>query len=86
MSYPNAYQPLKDAVAGFPRTETKISPEQLECGIAFEVKRIKKDSAWVDRVLAKRYAMANLVMDADFYSANSKSRFRAYFAVFGLKS
>lgn len=60
--------PLKMQSLGFPRTETKISPEQLERGIAFEVKRIKKDSTWVDPTLAKRYAMANLVMDPDFYS------------------
>jgi hypothetical protein len=53
---------------GFPRPETKLSEAQLSQGVMAEVERMKKDSAIVDSLLAKRYAMANLVENPDFYS------------------
>ena len=60
--------PLKMQSMGFPRPETKLSTAQLSDGIVAEVERMKKDSATVDTGLAKRYAMAKLVENPDFYS------------------
>jgi hypothetical protein len=60
--------PLKMQSMGFPRPETKLSEAQLSQGVMAEVERMKKDSAIVDSLLAKRYAMANLVENPDFYS------------------
>jgi hypothetical protein len=60
--------PLKMQSMGFPRPETKLSAAQLRRGVMAEVERMKKDSAVVDKALAKRYAMANLVENHDFYS------------------
>ncbi|HSV50444.1 MAG TPA: hypothetical protein VLH35_09005 [Candidatus Acidoferrales bacterium] len=60
--------PLKMQSLGFPRPETKLSGNQLRQGIASEVQRMKKYSPLVDETLAKRYAMANLVENPNFYS------------------
>ncbi len=60
--------PLKMAAVGFPRPETKVSKELLEMGTAAEVARMKKDSLWVDVNLAKRFAMANLLENPNYYS------------------
>jgi hypothetical protein len=59
--------PLKMAALGFPRPETKLAPELLEMGTAAEVERMKKDSPWVDVNLAKRFAMANLLENPNYY-------------------
>lgn len=60
--------PLKMAALGFPRPETKLSPELLEMGTAAEVARMKKDSPWVDVNLARRFAMANLLENPNYYN------------------
>lgn len=60
--------PLKMQSVGFPRPQTKLSKEQLRQGIASEVLRMKRSNLLVDEVLAKRYAMANLVENPNFYS------------------
>ncbi len=60
--------PLKMQSMGFPRPETKITSDRLEQGICLELIRMKKDSPIADENLAKRYAMANLVENLDYYS------------------
>jgi hypothetical protein len=60
--------PLKMAAVGFPRPETKVSQERLEQGIVAEVARMKKDSHWVDTNLAKRFVMANLLENPNYYT------------------
>lgn len=60
--------PLKMQSMGFPRPETKLSQDQLQRGTDLEIKRMKKYNPWVDEVLAKRYAMANLIENPNFYS------------------
>jgi len=60
--------PLKMQALGFPRPESKLSHQQLQTGIKAEVARMKKDSVWVDEVLAKRFAMANLVENSKYYA------------------
>lgn len=60
--------PLKMQSMGFPRPETKLLSQQLEVGTLAEVERMKKDSVWVDEVLAKRFAMANLVENPNYYN------------------
>jgi hypothetical protein len=60
--------PLKMQSMGFPRPETKLSESQLRQGVVAEVERMKKDSTTVDTGLAKRYAMAKLVENPNFYS------------------
>ncbi len=62
--------PLKMQSIGFPRPETKISPELLKQGISKEIKRMKGDSLFVDEILAERFAMANLVEDHNYYNPN----------------
>ncbi len=59
--------PLKMQAIGFPRPEKKLSAARLRRGIAVEVKRMKNVSPWADRVLAKRFAMANLIEDPNYY-------------------
>lgn len=59
--------PLKMMVLGFPRPETKLSKKQLERGTLSEIARMKRDSVWVDEVLAERYAMARLVENPNYY-------------------
>jgi hypothetical protein len=61
--------PLKMKAMGFPTPETKLSSQQLEKGTALEVERMKKGSVWVDELLAKRYAMANLVENPNYYNS-----------------
>ncbi|MGD6807994.1 MAG: hypothetical protein ACQCN4_13675 [Candidatus Bathyarchaeia archaeon] len=61
--------PLKMLVKGFPRPETKISPQKLRRGIKAEIERMKKGSRWVDKVLAERYAMARLVENPNYYDS-----------------
>ena len=65
--------PLKMQSMGFPRPETKVSPELLKQGTNIELKRMKRDSLLTDKILAKRYAMANLVEDPDYYNLNRYS-------------
>lgn len=60
--------PLKIQAMGFPRPERKVSPELLKKGIHFEVKRMKKRSRLVDLNLAKRFAMANLIENLNYYN------------------
>jgi predicted HD phosphohydrolase len=65
--------PLKMQSLGFPRPESKLSEDQLKKGIASEVERMKKYNPWVDEVLAKRYAMANLIENPNYYSQTTRS-------------
>ncbi len=62
--------PLKMHSMGFPRPETKIAPELLKQGINMELKRMKTDTLTADEILAKRFAMANLIEDPDYYNSN----------------
>jgi hypothetical protein len=59
--------PLKMQALGFPQSKTKLSPQQLQAGTLAEVTRMKKDSVWVDEVLAKRYAMKHLIENPNHY-------------------
>lgn len=59
--------PLKMQSMGFPRPEKKISHEHLERGVEMELKRMGRDSSFVDVNLAARYAMANLIEKTNFY-------------------
>jgi hypothetical protein len=61
--------PLKMQVIGYPTSENKISPKLLKKATELEVTRMKKDSPFVDEVLAERFAMANLVENKAYYSA-----------------
>ena len=60
--------PLKMQSMGFPRPETKVLPKNLQQGVKSEVTRMKKDSVWVDEVLAERFALANLVENPNYYN------------------
>jgi hypothetical protein len=60
--------PLKMQLLGFPRPETKISYKRLKQGTNAEMRRMKKSSPFVDRVLAERFAMANLIENPHCYS------------------
>jgi len=60
--------PLKMQSMGFPRPETKVSPQKLLQGVQSEVARMKKDSVWVDEVLAERFALANLIENPNYYN------------------
>ena len=59
--------PLKMQVLGFPRPENRVSPERLKQGTNAEIKRMRKDSALVDKKLAERFAMANLIENPNYY-------------------
>ena len=61
--------PLKMAALGFPRPELKVSAEKLERGTRMEMKRMGRDSVFVDRNLAERFALLNLVENSRFYDA-----------------
>jgi hypothetical protein len=63
--------PLKMQSIGFPRPERKVSPDLLKHGLNMELKRMKRNSRFVDKILAKRFAMANLVEDSSYYNAKS---------------
>ncbi len=65
--------PLKMQSIGFPDPEKKVSPELLEQGLNMELKRMKRDSLFTDKILAKRFAMANLVEDLNYYNPNRYS-------------
>lgn len=65
--------PLKIQSLGFPRPETKVSMQQLKQGTKREVERMKKDSVFVDRFLAERFALANLFENPDYYSVKRNS-------------
>jgi len=58
--------PLKMQSLGFPRPETKVSPRRLKQGTKMEMRRMQKGNALVDRVLAERFAMANLIENPDY--------------------
>ncbi len=60
--------PLKMQSMGFPRPERKVSQELLKIGTNMEVKRMRKDSLFVDKFFAQRLAMANLVDDINYYN------------------
>ncbi len=60
--------PLKMQSMGFPRPERKVSAAQLNRGICAEIKRMKKDSPFVDKIFAKRLAMANLTENPNHYN------------------
>jgi hypothetical protein len=65
--------PLKMQSIGFPRPETKVSPNRLEQGTKIEMRRMQKGSALVDRVLAERFAMANLIENPNYYGLKGNS-------------
>lgn len=65
--------PLKMRTLGFPRPETKVSPGWLRHATNVEMKRMRKDSVFVDRKLAERYAMANLVENPDYYGSRAST-------------
>jgi hypothetical protein len=60
--------PLKMMAVGFPRPETKVPLRQLRQGTRCEIARMQKNSAFVDKVLAERYAMANLIENQNYYN------------------
>lgn len=60
--------PLKMMAVGFPRPETKVSPQKLQQGIQSEITRMRKESVWVDEALSERYAMANLIENPNYYN------------------
>jgi hypothetical protein len=60
--------PLKMQSMGFPRPETKVSPQQLQQGVISEVARMKNHCVWVDEVLAERFALANLIENPNYYN------------------
>lgn len=62
--------PLKMQSIGFPRPERKVSPKLLKHGLSMELKRMKRDSRFTDKILARRFAMANLVEDPCYYDRN----------------
>ena len=62
--------PLKMQSIGFPRPERKVTPELLKHGLNMELKRMKKDCRFADKILATRFAMANLVEDPNYYNRN----------------
>ena len=41
--------------------------KRLKLGTDLEMKRMKKDCAFVDRFLAERFALANLIENPDYY-------------------
>jgi len=59
--------PLKMQSIGFPRPEKKVSAKLLKQGTNLELKRMKRDSLFTDKILAERFAMANLIEDPDYY-------------------
>jgi len=59
--------PLKMQALGFPRPEMKISRKSLLHGRNIEVKRMQTQSQYVDRNLALRFAMANLIENPNWY-------------------
>jgi len=59
--------PLKMQSIGYPCPEIKVSQKQLKQATNTEVKRMQKDSVFVDRVLAMRFAMANLIENQEYY-------------------
>ncbi len=61
--------PLKMHAIGYPNPETKVAPKLLKQATSLEIERMKKDSPFVDRVLAERFAMANLVENPHYYLA-----------------
>ena len=65
--------PLKMQAIGFPRPETKIPPQLLRQATEKEIQRMKKDSPFVDRNLAERFAMANLVENPNYYNSDTNS-------------
>ena len=65
--------PLKMQSLGFPRPDTKVSPQQLKQGTNWEMERMKKNSVFVDRFLAERFALANLIEDPDCYRLKRNS-------------
>jgi hypothetical protein len=65
--------PLKMQSIGFPRPERKVTPELLKHGLNMELKRMKKDCRFADKILATRFAMANLVEDPNYYDPNQYS-------------
>jgi len=60
--------PLKIMSMGFPTPERKVPPRMLKRGRDMELKRMKRGSLFPDKVLAERFAMANLVEDPNYYS------------------
>jgi hypothetical protein len=60
--------PLKMMAVGFPRPETKVPLVQLRQGTRCEIARMQKDSIFVDKALAERYAMANLIENQNYYN------------------
>ena len=59
--------PLKMHAMGYPSDRTKILPKQLRQATKIEVERMRKDSLFVDEVLAERFAMAHLVENPKYY-------------------
>ena len=63
--------PLKMQSLGFPRPEIKVSREKLQAGTGVEVVRMSQNSVFVDRQLAERFAMANLIENPNYYGASN---------------
>jgi len=59
--------PLKMHAVGYPSAETKVSAKRLKQATHIEVRRMRKDSPFVDEVLAERFAMAHLVENPEYY-------------------
>ena len=59
--------PLKMQSIGFPRPEKKVSAKLLKQGTNLELKRMKRDSLFTDKILAERFAIANLIEDPNYY-------------------
>ena len=65
--------PLKMQAMGFPRPENRVSPEQLKQGTSIEINRMRKDSFFVDKKLAERFAMANLMENPNYYHPSASA-------------
>ena len=65
--------PLKMQAIGFPRPEMKISRKNLLHGRNVEVKRMQKQSQYVDENLAVRFAMLHLIENPNWYGSRGSS-------------
>ena len=60
--------PVKMASLGFPRPEWKLALGKLTRGTIREMGRMSLDNVFVDKGLAERFAMVNLLENPDFYA------------------
>jgi hypothetical protein len=59
--------PLKMHAVGFPRPQTKVSKKQLRQAIKSEITKINKHNLVADKILAKRFALAHLIENPNYY-------------------